>query len=127
MKNIYELHWWISHHYLERNLTNISRRFSFSFDIAGLNILDSIATTAREYHWQYVEFLSSKLSWRRTAVFLRWWDGDEMVLHFNKKLMYCFIYCFMRHFIMFSMQRQKFITHKHMSILFFKFIPLVII
>ena len=43
-----------------------------ALDVVGLNILDSIISTAREYYWIYIEFLSSsRLSWRRTGVFLK--------------------------------------------------------
>ena len=54
------------------NLTNISQRFLLALDIFGLNILDSIISRAREYYWNYIKLLSSfRLSWRRTAIFLR--------------------------------------------------------
>ena len=38
------------------------------FDIVDLNILDSLIYRAKEYHWKYIELLSSsKLSWRRAV------------------------------------------------------------
>ena len=72
--------------------------FILSLDVVGLNILKSILSTAKEYQWRYIESLSSsRLSWKKTAVFCRLYlyipkrDTRQLLETYNKLwLRWCF-------------------------------------